>query len=141
MKNTYSPEIKLFALDRRREGKGWGEVRSLIRDKFNPDPMPSRRAMQRWDELDYEELSSKVASRTQRHVKVAKDDNLTKAAEAQLHNLWGWRRLNDSIEYGGWQQLFTLLENILGTEKFLRYVNTYLSDEKRRTDILPSLDD
>jgi len=141
MKIVYSPELKLFALDRRREGKGWGEIRRLIRDKYNPDPLPSRRAMQRWDQLDYEELSSKVANKAQMQVMMNKDSGFAQAAEAQLHNLWGLRRLGETIEYGGWQQFFTLLESILGTEKFLRYIDTYLSDRKQRPDFPPSLDD
>jgi len=139
MKTVYSPEIKLFALDRRREGKGWAEIRRLIRDKFNPDPLPSRRAMQRWDKLNYEELSRMVAYKVQEQVKVDKHLSLTQAAEVQLHNLWGLRLLGDTIEYGGWHQFFTMLESILGSEKFLTYLDTYLSDRKRRPDIPPSL--
>jgi hypothetical protein len=141
MKTVYSTEFKLFALDRRREGKGWGEIRRLIRDKFNPDPLPSRRAMQRWDKLDYEELSGKLTNKVQKQTKKDKDSVFIEATEAQLHSLWRLRRLDESIEYGGWQQLFTLLERILGTEKFLRYIDAYLSDRKRRPDFPPSLDD
>ena len=45
----FSFEVKLFALDSRREGKGWGEIRRAIKEKFLIEP-PTIRAMQKWEQ-------------------------------------------------------------------------------------------
>jgi len=139
MKNVYGPEIKLFALDRRREGKGWGEIRKLIRDKFRPNPLPSIRGMLRWDKLDYEELSKMAAQKVEQHMEIAKDVGLTRAAETQLHNLWELRLLGEQIEYEGWRFFLSLLESTLGSEKFRKYMGKYQSERAGQPDLQPSL--
>jgi len=141
MKAVGSPEMKLYALDRRREGKGWAEIRRLIRDKFYFDPLPSRRTMQRWDHLNYGKLEAKLTDNAEKQAKIEKDSDAIEVAEAKLHNLWRYRRLKPAVEYREWESFFILLESILGTEKFLSIIDAYLSDRKRSPDFPPSLDD
>ncbi len=136
-KNFYSAEIKLFALERRRDGKEWSEIRREIKDKFKPDPVPSIRGMKRWDQLNYDELRMLVARNMTRQAEGMKNVGLTKVAETQLNNLWESRFLGERIEYGGWRYFFELLENILGGEKFRKYVDRYLNETKDNDDVPP----
>ncbi len=48
MPKEYASEVKLFALQKKREGHTWEEVRDLIKQKFALDSVPSRRQMTKW---------------------------------------------------------------------------------------------
>ena|ERR1035437_2590186 len=48
MPRQYSGQVKLFALEKRREGCTWEEVRKLLRERFDLKWIPSRRVMTKW---------------------------------------------------------------------------------------------
>jgi hypothetical protein len=139
-KVIYSDEIKYFALGKRRDGLGWGEIRRAVKERFRVDPLPTIRAMQRWEQvLDYTELSESVAKNLDIKAQVSMSTGLIKTAETQLHNLWGTRLLGEQIEYEGWRYFLSLLENIWGSEKLRKYVGRYLSERDGQPDLSPSL--
>jgi len=139
-KVIYSDEIKYFALGKRREGLGWGEIRRAMKEKFKVGPLPTIRAMQRWEQaLSYDELGESVSQKLNMEAEESKGMGLTKMAEAQLRNLWGSRLLGEQIEYEGWRYFLSLLENILGSEKFRKYMGKYQSERAGQPDLPPAL--
>lgn len=48
MPKEYASQVKLFALQKKREGHTWEEVRELIKQKFALNLVPSRRQMTKW---------------------------------------------------------------------------------------------
>ena len=131
----YSLEVKLFALDNRREGKGWGEIRRDIKEKFKIDP-PGVRSLQLWEKItDRGVLSRALKEKAAKEAETIKGHALTSVAEDLLPRLWGARDAGDDIEYAGWRWFFSILENTLGSEKLKRYLKQYLDERKDQPDI------
>jgi hypothetical protein len=130
----YSFEVKLFALNSRREGKGWGEIRRAIKERFNIDP-PTVRSLQKWEkETDRGVLNHAL----KKEAEVAKGQALTSVAEDLLPRLWKARDAGDDIEYEGWRWFFSIVENTLGSEKFKRFLYKYLDERKGKPDLPPT---
>jgi hypothetical protein len=134
----YSFEVKLFALDRRREGGGWGEIRRAITERFKIEP-PTVRAMQRWEkDIDRDALNRALNEKAKKEAEAVKGQTLTMVAEGLLPQLWKARDAGEDIEYAGWSWFFRILEGSLGTEKFKRFISSYLREREGQPD-LPSV--
>ena len=48
MPKKYPIEVRLFATQKRNEGRSWDEVGELIKQRFNIESAPSRRQMIKW---------------------------------------------------------------------------------------------
>jgi hypothetical protein len=135
----FDVEIKLFALDSRLEGKGWGEIRRAISERFNIKP-PTVRIMQKWEkELDREALNRALMARAKAKADTVKSEVLMRVAEGLLPRLWEAKDAGEDIEYAGWRYFFVILENTLGSEKLRRFISQYLAERKGQPDLAPGL--
>ena len=133
----YSFEVKLFALNSRREGKGWGEIRRAIKQRFDIDP-PTVRSFQNWEKkTDRGVLNHALKEKARKEAEAIKEQALTSVAEDLLPRLWKARDTGDDIEYAGWRWFFSIVESTLGSAKFKRFLHKYL-DERGGTSDLPT---
>jgi len=134
----FSFEVKLFALNSRSEGKGWGEIRRAIKERFNIDP-PTVRSMQKWEkETDRGVLNRALKEKAKKEAEAIKGRALTSVAEDLLPRLWKARDAGDDIEYEGWRWFFSIVENTLGSEKFQRFLHKYLDEREGKPDLPPA---
>ena len=130
-------EVKLFALNRRSEGKGWGDIRRAIKERFNIDP-PTVRSLQKWEkETDRGVLNRALKEKAKKEAEAIKGQALTSVAEDLLPRLWKARDAGDNIEYEGWRWFFSIVENTLGSEKFKRFLHQYLDEREGKPDLPP----
>ena len=133
----FSFEVKLFALNNRREGKGWGEIRRAIRERFNIEP-PTVRSMQKWEkETDRGVLNRALKERAKKEAEIIKGQAQTSVAEDLLPRLWKARDAGDDIEYEGWRWFFSIVENTLGSKKFKRFLRQYQDEREGKPDLPP----
>lgn len=139
-KIIYSDEMKYFALSKRKDGLGWWEIRRAVKERFKVDPLPTIRAMQRWEQvLSLDELSESVAKNRDIKAQESLSTGLIKAAETQLHSLWENRLLGEQMEYDGWRYFLSILERIWGSENLRKYVGRYLTEREGQPNYPPSL--
>ena len=133
----FSFEVKLFALNSRSEGKGWGEIRRAIKERFNIDP-PTVRSMQKWEkETDRRVLNRALKEKTKKETEAIKGQALTTVAEDLLPRLWKARDAGDDIEYEGWRWFLSIVENTLGSKKFKQFLRQYLDEREGKPDLPP----
>ena len=121
-------EVKLFALDSRREGKGWGEIRRAIKEKFLIEP-PTIRAMQKWEQgEDREILSRAFQDKAKEEAEDIRKKTVNRMAQDLLPKLLEARDAGDDVEYAGWRWFFSVIESTLGQEKFRRFMDKYLKE-------------
>ncbi len=133
----FSFEVKLFALNSRSEGKGWGEIRRAIKERFNIDP-PTVRSMQKWEkETDRRVLNRALKEKAKKETEAIKGQALTTVAEDLLPRLWKARDAGDDIEYEGWRWFLSIVENTLGSEKFKQFLHKYLDEREGKPDLPP----
>ncbi len=134
----YSFEVKLFAVNSRREGKGWGEIRRAIKEKFSIDP-PTVRSLQKWEkETDRGVLNRALKEKAKKEAEAVKGQALTSVAEDLLPRLWKARDAGEDIEYAGWKWFFSIVEATLGSKKLKRFLEQYLSERTGQPDIPPT---
>lgn len=134
----YSLEVKLFALDRRRDSSGWGEIRRAIGEEFKIGP-PTVRAMQRWEkEIDREAVNRALQQRAKKEIEASKGRAIAVAMEDLVPRLWRARDAGEDIEYRGWGWFFSIQESVLGTEKFRRFIEKYHSEREGQPEYPPT---
>ena len=134
----YDFSVKLFALDRRHEGGGWGEIKQAIKEKFNIKP-PTTRSLQKWEkEIDRDALNRALKERAKREAERVKGETLTRVAEDLLPNLWKARDAGEDIEYAGWRWFFSIIEATLGSEKFGKFFKQYMEERVGKPDLPPA---
>jgi len=123
-------EVKLFALDKRREGKGWGEIRRAVKEEFLIEP-PTIRAMQKWEQgSDREVLNRALKDKAKEEADVIKEQAINRVVQGLLPKLWEARDAGEDIEYAGWRWFFSIMETTLGKEKFNGFMSRYLDENK-----------
>jgi len=132
----YSLEVKLFALEKRKDSSGWGEVRRAIRERFEIEP-PTIRAMQRWEKqlANREDLTQALSEDTKKKAEFTKMQTLTQVAGGLLPHLWVAKDAGEDIESAGWRWFFSIVENVLGSEKFKRFLGAYLAEREGKPDL------
>ncbi len=134
----FSFEVKLFAINSKREGKGWGEIRRAIKEKFNINP-PGVRSLQKWEkETDRGVLNRALKKKAKKEAEAIKGQALTSMAEDLLPRLWKARDAGDDIEYEGWRWFFSIVEKTLGSKKLKRFLDKYWDERKGKPDIPPT---
>ncbi len=132
----YSLEVKLFALEKRRNSRGWGEVRRAIRERFGIEP-PTIRAVQRWEKqlATRADLTQALSEDARKKAEVAKMQTLTQVADGLLPHLWVAKDTGEDIESAGWKWFFSIVEKVLGSEKFKRFLGEYLAEREGKPDL------
>ena len=131
-------EVKVFVIEKRRDGKEWSEIKRGIRETFNMEP-PTVRAMQRWDkELDRAALSRALKDKAKKDAQAAKEQTVTMLAQDLLPTLWKAVDAGEELEYSGWSWFFRLVETSLGTQKFQSFIVRYLKERENQPEIGPA---
>ena len=127
----YSLEIKMFALQKRRENSGWREVRQAIGQTFEIEP-PTIRVMQGWEKqlATREGLTQVLSEEAKKKAEVAKTQALTQILSSLLPHLMMAKDAGEDVESVGWKWFFSMLEKVLGREKFKRFLREYLAGEE-----------
>ena len=129
-------EAKLFAIEKRRDGKEWKEIRQAVGGRFGIEP-PTVRAMQRWEKQlsTREDLTQALSEDARKKAAVAKIQTLTQVAEGLLPHLWMAQDADEDIESAGWKWFFSIVERALGSEKFKRFLNEYMAERQGKPDL------
>ncbi len=131
-----SLEVKLFALEKRKAGREWEDIRQAINDKFDIEP-PTTRTMQRWEQqfANREGLTDVLTEEANKMAEVAKTEALTQVAGGLLSTLWVAKDTDEDVESAGWKWFFSIVEKMLGSEKFRRFLKEYLTERKGKPDL------
>lgn len=122
--------VKLFAIEHRRGGKTWGEIRRAIKTEFVIDP-PTVRAMQKWEkELDREGLSRAIAQKTKEEAEAAKRLVVNSLVRDLVPKLWEAKDAGEDVEYASWKWFFSVMESTLGRDKLRAILDKYLEESK-----------
>ena len=122
--------VKLFAIEHRRKGKTWGEIRRAIKTEFVIDP-PTVRAMQKWGkELDREGLSRAIAQKTKEEAEVAKQLVVNSLVGDLVPKLLEAKDAGEDVEYASWKWFFSVMESTLGRDKLRAILDKYLEESK-----------
>ena len=125
----FSFEVKLFALDNRQQGRGWGEIRRAIRDRFGIDP-PTVRSLQKWEQGSARGvLDQALKDRAKQEAESAKQEALRRVVQDLPARLVEAREAGEDVEYAGWRWFFSAVESLLGADKFRAYLDRYRSEE------------
>jgi len=128
----FSFEVKLFAFDRRHEGKGWGEIRRAIKEKFKIEP-PTIRAMQKWEQgSDREVLIKALKDKATNEAEAMRKQALNRVAQELFPKLLEARDTGEDVEYAGWSWFFSIMESTLGREKFRNFMDRYLKEHENK---------
>jgi len=127
----YSLDVKLFALEKRKGGTGWAEIRQTIGDRFEIEP-PTVRAMQRWEKQlsSRENITQALSGYARKKAEATKMQTLTQVADSLLPHLWMAQDADEDIEAAGWKWFFSIVERVLGTEKFKRFIDEYQAERE-----------
>lgn len=122
--------VKLFAIEHRRGGRTWGEIRRAIKTEFVIDP-PTVRAMQKWEkELDREGLSRAIAQKTKEEAEAAKQLVVNSLIRDLVPKLWEAKDAGEDVEYASWKWFFSVMESTLGRDKLRAILDKYLEESK-----------
>jgi len=128
----FSFEVKLFAFDRRHEGKDWGEIRRAIKEKFKIEP-PTIRAMQKWEQgSDREVLIKALKDKATNEAEAMRKQALNRVAQELFPKLLEARDTGEDVEYAGWSWFFSIMESTLGREKFRNFMDRYLKEHENK---------
>ena len=121
----FSAEVKLFALDERRLGKRWKEVRQGIEEKFRIPP-PSLRALEKWQKtLDREKLGQLLIEESRKTLPIIETTVLQQMATGLIPILWQARDAGEDMELEVWLWFFSVIERQLGSAKFEQFLKEY----------------
>jgi len=122
--------VKLFAIEHRRKGKTWGEIRRAIKTEFAIDP-PTVRAMQKWGKgLDREGLNRAIAQKAKEEAEVAKQRVVNSLVGDLVPKLWEAKDAGEDVEYASWKWFFSVMESTLGRDKLRAILDKYLEESK-----------
>ena len=122
--------VKLFAIEHRRQGRTWGEIRRAIKIEFVIDP-PTIRAMQKWEkELDREGLSRAIAQKTKEEAEAVKQQVVTSLVRDLVPKLLEAKDAGQDVEYASWKWFFSIMESTLGRDKLRALWDRYLKESK-----------
>ena len=126
----YSFEVKLFAFDSRREGKGWGEIRRAIKERFKIEP-PTVRAMQKWEQgSDQEVLKKALEDEAKKEAEAMRIQALNRVVLELFPKMLEARDTGEDVEYASWRWFFSVIESMLGPEKARGFMSRYLSEQE-----------
>jgi len=122
--------VKLFAIENRRKGRAWGDIRKAIKTKFIIEP-PTIRAMQKWEkELDREGLIHAIEKKTTEEAEAAKKEVVKSLIGDLVPKLLEAKNAGEDIEYTSWKWFFSMVEATLGQDKFRSILDRYLKESR-----------
>jgi len=124
----YKTEVKLFALNERKESKSWSVIRHAIKERFHVEP-PTVRAMEKWQKaLNPENITAELMKDIKNDIKKAEEATQIELGQKMLPVIGKARESGENMEAAAWKWFFNWAENYIGKEKFTRLVKEYLKD-------------
>ena len=133
MPKIYPLEVKLFAIEKKKQGHSWDRVAELISEEFKIRP-PNRRQMGIWlkDLSITEGLKQAFVEDAKKKAEVAKEQTLRQVIDGLIPALLAAKSeySSEEFEYSGWRWFFLAQEGILGRDKFERFISRYFKEPK-----------
>lgn len=127
----FTLQVKVHALDERRSGKTWKQIRQSIKERFDVSP-PSIRAMEKWEkEIGREKLSQMLIEESKKDLPKVEQAALREMAGGLIPVLWRARDAGEDMELEGWMWFFSLVERQLGSAKFDQFLKEYANRRPR----------
>jgi len=125
----FKTEVKLFALNKRKQGLSWKKVGQHIKDKFNVEP-PTPRAMEKWQKaLSPENITAELMKDVKEQIKKTEDSTQVEIGQNLLPVIVKAREAGEDMEAAAWNWFFQWAETLIGKEKFKKLVINYLSHQ------------
>ena len=128
MPKKYPVEVRLFAVQRKREGHSWDRVAEMVRQNFGLDPPPSRRQMTKWvtkgslPDLVMKEINHRLPTFAPEWVGTQRDTLLKVIAEGLIGKDFG-------ILMAKW--MFSQLKEVLGPQRLRAAWAEFTEEEER----------
>ena len=128
MPKKYPVEVRLFAVQKKREGHSWDRVAEMVRQNFSLDPPPSRRQMTKWVTRDslpdivMKELNHRLPKYAPGWLSTRKDVLAGVIAEAMSGKDFG-------IVTAKW--MFSQMEALLGPQRLRTAWAEFIEEEER----------
>ncbi|MFC1911029.1 hypothetical protein ACFLXC_07155, partial [Chloroflexota bacterium] len=139
MPKVYPFEVRLFAVEKKRQGHSWDKIAELIREEFKIQS-PNRRQMSVWlkDLSLTEGLQRAFSEDTKKKAELVKVQALDQTVHGLLPHLWAARDAGEDIEYSGWRWFFQMVERVIGGRaKFMRFAERYFKEPEVSIETLP----
>ena len=138
MPRTYPVEVRLFVVNKKREGHSWDRVAELVKQEFNIES-PGRRQMSKWVKtIDRSTINQALEQTATKELEAKKGQAIAMAMDDLLPRLWKARDAGEDIEYRGWSWFFGIQENVLGSKKFWQYLDKYRIERSGQTEYPPT---
>lgn len=126
----YKTEVKLFAINERSQGKGWQIIRKNIAERFQVPP-PTVRAMEKWQKtINPETITAELMKDTKKEIPRIGSAAQIEVAQNLLPVLLKAREAGEDMETTAWKWFFQWAETFVGKERFIKWVTSYLSEQK-----------
>jgi hypothetical protein len=138
MPKMFPVEVRLFVVDKKKEGHSWERVTELLQQQFNIDP-PSRRQMVKWlKTTDRPAINHVLDQKVKKELETKKGKAIAVAMEDLLPRLWKARDMGEDVEYRGWSWFFGIQENVLGSKKYWQFLERYKNERQGQPDYSPT---
>jgi hypothetical protein len=93
--------------------------------------------MQRWEKqlTNRDGLNQALSAEAKKKAEMTKMQLLTQVADGLLPHLWMAKDADADIESAGWKWFFSIVEKVLGSEKFNRFLNEYLAEREGKPEL------
>ena len=138
MPKSFPVEVRLFVVDKKREGHSWDRVAELVKQEFKIEP-PGRRQMGKWlTTTDRSTINHAIEQTANKELETKKGQAIAMAMDDLLPRLWKARDAGEDIEYRGWSWFFDFQENVLGSKMFWQYLEKYRNERTGQPEYSPT---
>ena len=138
MPRMFPVEVRLFVVEKKKEGHSWDRVTELVRQQFKIDP-PSRRQMVKWlKTTDRPAVNHALEQKAKKELDAKKGQAIAMAMDDLLPRLWKARDAGEDIEYRGWSWFFGIQENVLGSKQFWQFLDRYKNERQGQPEYPPT---
>jgi len=138
MRKNYPFEMKLYVIEARKRKDSWAKIKNEIELRFHFEA-PTIRTMQNWEKGgDQTALQQVLKEKAAKQVETAKAQAFSEITNDLLPRLVRSQAMGEDTEYAGWQWFFSVMESMLGTEKFNKFIDRYRETRKDRPSMPPT---
>ena len=124
----FKTEVKIFALNQRKQRKKWNEIKESIKEQFGIDP-PTVRAMQKWEKrLDQTSLPVELMKDIKGKMPEIERDSRNKFIQSLLPAVLQANVMGEDMEITAWKWFLEFMENEIGRDKVKRVIDAYLKE-------------
>ena len=129
----FKTEVKLFALNQRKQDISWSSIRRAIKERFHIEA-PTVRAMEKWQKvLNPDNITAELMKDIKTDIKKAGEATQIELGQKMLPVIGKARESGEDTEAAAWNWFFNWAENYIGREKFIKLITNYLVQTKKNT--------